>query len=162
MLRTIVYAAAAAVVLASAGCAIQPIEPGAARSEVVSRYGKPTNVVALPSGTRLQYSQQPLGRHVLMVDLDASGRVVSARDVMQPSEFARVVPGKWTRPDIEREFGPPAMVERVASWPGDVLTYRWSDINQDMLFSVYLDGNQVVERTGQTMEIRPEMPESPL
>lgn len=162
MFRIILCATAAAVLLITTGCAIEPVQPGASRSDVISRYGNPTGVVALPTGTRLQYSQQPMGQHALMVDLDASGRVASTREVLTPGEFARVVPGKWTRQDMEREFGPPAIVERVASWPGDLMTYRWRDVNQDMLFSAYLDGNQVVQRTGQTMEIRPEMPDGPL
>lgn len=110
-------------------------------------------MVLLAAGSRLQYSQQPSGQHVLMVDLDAGGRVVSTRQVMNMAAFDRVVPGSWTRQDIEREFGKPAMIDRVASWPGDVMTYRWLDINQGMFFYVYLDAAGVVQRTGQGMEI---------
>lgn len=135
------------------GCATQPLPAGASRDEVMARYGAPTAVVPLPSGTRLQYSQQPSGQHVLMIDLDAGGRVVSTRQVMNPAAFDRVVPGSWTRQDIEREFGKPAMIDRVASWPGDVMTYRWLDINQGMFFYVYLDAANIVQRTGQGMEI---------
>ena len=88
-----------------------------------------------------------------MVDLDANGRLVSAQQVMNPAAFKRVVVGSWTRQDVEREFGRPAMLDRVASWPGDVMTYRWLDVNQDMFFFVYLDAANVVQRTGQGMEI---------
>ena len=136
-----------------AGCATQPLPAGASRDEVVARYGSPTAVVPLTSGTRLQYSQQPAGQSVVMVDLDAGGRLVSAQQVMNPAAFNRVVVGSWTRGDVEREFGRPAMVDRVASWPGDVMTYRWLDATQDMFFFVYLDAANVVQRTGQGMEI---------
>jgi hypothetical protein len=107
--------------------------------------------VPLPVGERLQYSLQPMGQYATMVDLDSAGRVVSARQVLTPSEFARIVDGQWTRADVEREFGPPARVDRVYSWAGDVLTYRWND-GSDMFFFVYLDARQVVQRTQQAME----------
>ena len=157
MLKHICFRSAASFVTVSlamlAGCATQPLPAGATRDEVIARYGAPTAVVALAAGSRLQYSQQPSGQNVLMVDLDAGGRVVSARQVMNPAAFDRVVPGSWTRQDVERELGRPALVDRVASWPGDVMTYRWLDINQDMFFFVYLDAANVVQRTGQGMEI---------
>jgi len=48
----------------------------------------------------------------------------------------------------------------VASWPGDILTYRWRENNlQDMLFWVYLDTKGVVQRTGQGMEISVDRPD---
>ena len=86
-----------------------------------------------------------------MVDLDRAGRVVSARQVLTLAEFSRIVEGQWTRADVEREFGPPARVDGVASWRGDILTYRWND-GSDMFFFVYLDANQVVQRAHPGME----------
>ena len=152
MIRPKIIAIMAAVLLTTlAGCAVKPIE-GASREEVIARYGQPTRVVPLATGTRLQYSLQPAGQYATMVDLDASQRVVSARQVLNPAEFARVEPGKWTREDVEREFGRPAWVDRVASWPGDVMTYRWRDVSQPMFFYVYLDTANRVQRTGQGME----------
>ena len=124
---------------------------GTSRADVVARLGAPTRVVPLASGERLQYSLQPMGQYATMVDLDSAGRVVSARQVLKPSEFARIVDGQWTRADVEREFGPPARVDGVYSWGGDVLTYRWND-GSDMFFWVYLDSRQVVQRTQQGME----------
>ena len=142
----------AAVALAMAGCALTTVQPGMLRQDVIAHYGAPSRVVPLSSGTRLQYSTQPAGRSVVMVDLDAGGTVVAARQVMTPKEFSRVEPGKWTRQDVEREFGRPATVDRVASWAGDILTYRWLDSDQRMYFWVYLDGQGMVQRTGQGME----------
>ena len=135
-----------------AGCAFTSVQPGMSRQDVIAHYGAPSRVVPLSSGTRLQYSSQPAGRSVVMVDLDAAGTVVSARQVMTPKEFSRVEPGKWTRQDVELEFGRPATVDRVASWAGDIMTYRWLDSDQRMYFWVYLDGQGVVQRTGQGME----------
>jgi hypothetical protein len=145
--------AAAAAALLVAGCAFTPVKPGMSREEVVSHYGTPTRTVPLASGTRLQYSTQPTGQTALMVDLDAAGRVVNARQVLNLQDFSRIEVGKWTRTDVEREFGRPATVDRVGAWSGDVMTYRWLDLDVDKLFWVYLDAGNVVQRTGQGMEI---------
>lgn len=138
--------------LLATGCAFTPIKPGMAREEVLALRGTPSRVVQLDAGTRLQYSGQPLGQFATMIDLDAAGRVVSVREVLTPAEFSRVQPGKWTRADMEREFGRPAKIDRVASWSGDIMTYRWRDNDQPMFFWAYLDGNNVIQRTGQGME----------
>lgn len=153
MLSKIIYSlSAAAALLITSGCAFQSIQPGTSRAEVIRTYGRPTDAVPLATGTRLQYSLQPLGRTAFMVDLDAADRVVSTRQVLNPTDFARLVPGQWTRQDVEREFGRPAMVDRVASWPGDVMTYRWADVDQPMFFYVYLDAANRAQKTGTGME----------
>lgn len=130
-------------------CAAAPISVGASRSDVVQRYGEPSAVVAMDNGVRLQYSTQPFGRSALMVDLDAAGRVVDARQVMNLREFFKIGVGTWTRADVEREFGRPGSIDHVASWQGDILNYRWKDVETPMFFWVYLDGNNVVQRTAQ-------------
>jgi len=144
--------AAALAALLVAGCANIAVQPGMSREQVLASYGTPTRTVPLASGTRLQYSTQPAGQTAIMVDLDAAGKVVSARQVLNIQDFSRIEVGKWTRADVEREFGHPAKVDGVASWPGDIMTYRWRDGVQDMFFFVYLDAGNVVQRVGQGME----------
>jgi hypothetical protein len=132
------------------------IKPGMSREVVLDRLGQPTRVVALDHGAqRLQYSSQPSGSTAWMIDLDAAGLVTAARQVLNERDFNRIVPGTWTRADIEREFGPPARIEAVASWNGPVMTYRWKDAQgADMFFSVYLDAQDVVQRAHPGMEFR--------
>lgn len=126
------------------------VQPGTAREAVLARMGQPTRSVRLASGERLQYSLQPFGQYAWMVDLDPSGRVIRSRQVLNANDFDRIQPG-WTRDDVEREFGPPAMVDRVASWHGPIMTYRWND-GSDMFYFVYLDGQNVVRRAHPGME----------
>ena len=142
----------AATLLLVTGCAFTAVQPGMSRDDVLGRFGTPSRVVPLNAGTRFQYSTQPTGQSVVMVDMDAAGKVISARQVMTLTEFLKIEPIKWTRETVEREFGRPAMVDRVASWPGDIMNYRWLDADQAMFFWVYLDANGVVQRTGQGME----------
>ena len=142
----------AVAVLLMAGCAFTVAQPGMSQQEVIARNGTPSRVLPLGAGTRLQYSGQPSGQWAFMVDLDAAGKVVAARQVLDRNEFSKIEPGKWTREDMEREFGRPATVDRVASWPGDTMTYRWIDGDTNKYFWAYLDGRNVVQRTGQGME----------
>lgn len=146
-----------AVVLLS-GCAANPfhgydIQPGTSRQAVLERMGPPYRVVQLPSGERLQYSMQPYGQFAWMVDMDTTGKVVQARQVLTETNFNRIEPGKWTRDDVEREFGRPAWVDGVASWKGPILTYRWRHADRsDMFYWVYLDERNVVQRAHPGME----------
>ncbi|MCJ7799179.1 MAG: hypothetical protein MUP33_05380, partial [Polaromonas sp.] len=92
-----------------AGCAsFSALQLGTTREDVVARYGSPTRVLSLRTGTRLQYSTQPAGQTAVMVDLDAAGRVVAVRQVLDSREFSKIELGQWTREDVERAFGPPA------------------------------------------------------
>jgi hypothetical protein len=149
-----------AAALLAAGCVsafgVADIPPGTPRDQVLARAGQPTRVVPLPGGCgRLQYSLQPAGQYAWMVDLDASGKVVGARQVLTERDFNRIVPGEWNRADVEREFGPPARIDGVASWNGPVMTYRWRDVQgASMFYWVYLDPQGVVRRAHPGMEFR--------
>ena len=136
------------------GCSVVQVKPGTPRAEVLALYGQPSREVPIANGSRLQYSYQPSGQQAVMVDLDAAGRVVSSRQVLQSTEFARIGINQWSRADVEREFGRSATIDRVANWPGDIMTYHWQDASQDMYFYVYLDRANVVQRTGQGMDFR--------
>lgn len=153
-MRKIVWLAAAVL---AAGCASPfhgyDIQPGTPRDAVVARMGAPTRVFRTESGERLQYSLQPFGQYAWMVDLDGAGKVARARQVLTANEFNRIQPGTWTRADVEREFGRPAKVDRVSSWNGPIMTYRWKDRdNSDMFYFVYLDERGVVGRAHPGME----------
>lgn len=147
-----------AAALLVAACATNPfnadrVPVGASRQDVLARMGQPTRTVAIPGGERLQYSLQPYGQLAWMVDLDAAGKVTRVRQVLDTLDFNRIVPGRWTADDVEREFGPPALVEHVGSWNGPILTYRWRDIDRsDMFYWVYVDAAGVVQRAHPGME----------
>ena len=155
-MRPLLASIAAASMLAA--CAVGPLSAdrvpvGATRQDVLQRLGQPTRAVAIPGGERLQYSGQPFGQFDWNVDLDAAGRVTRVHQALNALDFNRIVPGQWTREDVEREFGPPAMVERVGNWNGPILTYRWRDRDRsDMFYWVYVDAGNVVQRAHQGME----------
>jgi hypothetical protein len=152
-MRKLLLVFIAALMAGCAGFGGYGVSAGTPRDAVIARMGSPTRVVPIPTGERLQYSLQPYGREAWMVDLDASGRVVQARQVLTDGNFNRIEAGKWTRDDIEREFGRPAWIDRVSSWNGPVMTYRWRDTaNSPMFYWVYLDERNVVQRAHPGME----------
>jgi len=154
-MRPLLYVrfATVAVVALLAGCAAPyGFAPGTSRDAVIQQAGSPTRVVRTPQGERLQYSLQPYGFEAWMVDLDATGRVIGTYQALNELNFNRIQPG-WTRDDVEREFGPPAQVDRVTSWQGPVWTYRWRDVaNSRMFYWVYLDNRGLVARAHPGME----------
>ena len=146
--------AALSLALCLGGCALMsPVQVGMSRAEVASRLGTPAAVVPIGSGSRLQYSGQPSGQYAWMVDLDAEQRVTQARQVLTEREFTRLDSGVWSRQDVEREFGRPAAIEHVASWPGEIMTYRWND-GVDRFYWVYLDDSNTVRRSHAGYEYR--------
>ncbi|RCW74439.1 hypothetical protein [Pseudorhodoferax soli] len=148
-------AAALLAALLTACGTVENLTPGMPRAEVLSRWGQPTRVVPVPGGERLQYSFQPTGQEAVMVDIDAAGRVVQARQVLNENDFARIaLDGSWTQADIGREFGPPAYVGAVGRWDGPVWTYRWRGGMVDQMFYVYFDPAGRVRRTEMGMDPR--------
>jgi hypothetical protein len=142
-----------------AGCASPwnavGLAPGTPREEVLARTGPPTRAFRLPDGLeRLQYSMQPFGRASFNADFDGQGRLVRSYQSLTEANLNRIQADVWTVADVEREFGPPGMVDRVYSWPGPVWTYYWRDFaaGSNMFYWVYLDAQGVVRRAHPGME----------
>ncbi len=140
--------AAAGLVLALAACASEPtrIAPGTSRADTLQQLGRPTAVYPLPGGgERLQYSRAPAGTEVNDVDLDAAGRVVSVRQVLDERWFAEDIQnGVWREADILRTYGRPLEIGRVASFDGGVWTWRYRVLNNRRLLYIYVDPQGVV------------------
>ncbi|WP_426305646.1 hypothetical protein ACN9MJ_24545 [Acidovorax facilis] len=127
------------------GCALPAREKaGALRAEVVARLGPPTAVFALPAGERLLYSELPAGFAAYNLDFDASGRLVRNEQVLTQARFENLPVGVWTAADVQRTFGAPLRVERVARFEGDIWTYRFRQNSDPRLAHVHLDPQGVV------------------
>ena len=127
------------------GCALPAREKaGALRAEVVARLGPPTASFPLPSGERLLYSELPAGFAAYNLDFDASGRLVRNEQVLTQARFENLPVGIWTTADVQRTFGAPLRVERVARFEGDIWTYRFRQNSDPRLAHVHLDRQGVV------------------
>ena len=142
-----------------AGCMVpQWQKPGMPQAEVEKGMGKPTVVVPLPNGgTRLVYSQQPAGQQVYHMDFDAEHKLVRVEQVLDTAHFFALKNGVDTKDDVYRMFGPPAKVEGVYSFKGDIWTYRFLDNGNPRRAHVHIDPQGVVQRlmfTDESMYLR--------
>lgn len=126
---------------------------GQDEQEVLAAWGKPTAQIVLPQGgVRWQYSGQPWGRYVWMVDMDVTGQVQQVYQALDNAYFNQIpVDGSWGAEDVLREFGPPAFIDHVASWKGDIWNYRWWHIKY-MFYYIYFDENGRVRRAEQGID----------
>jgi hypothetical protein len=132
-----------------AACASPAFEkPGASRADVVARVGAPTRTAPLEGGgERLLYSAQPAGRTVYHLDFDANARLVRVDQVLTLARLQAIPVNHWSVVDVQREFGPPAIVERVATFDGDVWTYRFlDDFNNPRFAHIHIDRSGVVRQ----------------
>jgi len=137
--------ALSALVVQLAGCALPAREtPGALRADVIARLGPPTATFSLPGGERLLYSELPAGFAAYNLDFDASGKLVRNEQVLTQTRFENIPVGAWTLADVQRTFGAPLRVERVARFDGDIWTYRFRQNSDPRLAHVHLDRQGVV------------------
>jgi len=150
-------AATLGLALVLSGCAFAPakLAPGTPRADIEQRLGAPTGVYPLIDGTRLQYSRQPAGPQVYNVDLDAQGRLRKVEQVLDIVWMQQnIAPDRWTRDDVLRHMGRPALVEHVWSFTGDVWTYRFLENNNPRQAHVHIDPQGVVRKLMFTDEPR--------
>jgi hypothetical protein len=133
------------------GCAqpYQQVEAGADPSAVVARLGPPKETYNLPNGgKRLMWPTQPMGTTTTVADVDASGKVVSVRQVLQESEFYRAEVNKWTRDDVLMNFGRPFETSYFKRMNREVWSYRYVENNiNHLIFNFYFDDQGVLRQT---------------
>ena len=133
---------------------------GTPAAQVAQALGTPHVRTALPEGAeRWLYSRQPAGQQVFHLTFDAQQRLQQVAQVLEPAHFLRLQPQRDTQETVYQYFGRPALVEGVASFKGDIWTYRISENNLDRLAHVFLSPEGVVQRVQFTDEPRSE-PES--
>ena len=121
------------VAAALAGCAGPwTVQPGQTQDEVQRLHGPPTGRYEMPGGTtRLEYATGPFGRHTWMFDLDASGRVVAANQVLDERSFLELSeriarsPGGMALPELLQTIGRPGERRRVGWTGGETWSWRY-------------------------------------
>ena len=132
-------------------------KPGSPQAEIERNLGRPTAIQALPEGgTRWLYSRQPSGQQVYHLDFDAQHRLLRVQQVLTEARFQALRNDVDTRATVLAQFGPPALVEQVALFTGDIWTYRILENNIARQAHVHLDPAGVVRRVMFTDEIRPD------
>lgn len=123
---------------------------GSDQGAVRSTFGEPTDAFKFPNGTsRWLYSEQPMGHAVYAADFDATGKLVSYRQMLTEAEIYRAQVGVWTKRDVLERFGKPR--EPIQYYPlmkREAWSYRmYQDGYQTAHFSCYFDDNGVLQQT---------------
>jgi hypothetical protein len=139
-----------ALAIALAGCHTAPISTGQQRDAVLQTKGQPTARYALPEGAeRLEYAAGPWGRTTWMIDVDATGRVRSSRQVLNEAAFAEFqarAPG-LSRTQLLLELGTPGARQAGGRAGGQVWSWRYPT-NDCLWFQVSLNDAAVVTSAG--------------
>lgn len=117
-----------AALMLAGGCAVAPPAPGTPRAALQGVWGAPNGEHALPDGGhRLEYASGPYGRTTWMVDVDAAGRVLQARQVLNEAEFQDVLSTPHLRrAEVLRRLGAPGEVQRFGGAWGTNTGLIWS------------------------------------
>ncbi|EEA01465.1 putative lipoprotein [Burkholderia sp. H160] len=149
VLRRAALTGVTALMLAACAQPWEQFQAGQDQSAIIARMGPPREVYDLPGGgRRLMWPTQPMGSTTVAADVDASGKIVSVRQVLQLNEFNRAEIGKWTRDDVLTNFGRPVQTQFFRLSQREVWSYRYTENNiNHMLFNFAFDTSGVLRET---------------
>lgn len=136
--------ALAAVVLVLGGCdqqRVAKLEEGVSTEADVKReFGEPKAVFNQADGGRtFEYPRQPEGQTNYFITINADGKMSALRQVLKPSEFAKIMPG-LDKAEVRKLLGRPAKTQRFDLKPDEEhWEWRWLDGQQTKLFNVTFD-----------------------
>lgn len=145
-MRSISHTAAAlglALAALLSGCdpqRISELEEGVAtEADVRARFGEPAAIYTEEGGARtFEYPRQPAGQVNYMITVGTDGKMSSLRQVLKPSNFAKIEPG-WDKAQVRRLLGRPAKTMRYELKNEEIWDWRFADGQEAKLFSVSFD-----------------------
>lgn len=140
-LLAIAIATATAALLSA--CAWAPPQPGSRVEALQAAWGSPTARYALPEGAQqLEYATGPYGRQTWMVQVDAGGRVLQARQVLTEAELMAAQAAAPLPADaLLRRLGTPGE-RRGARGGGQTWSWRY-DTNDCLYFQFSVDATGI-------------------
>ncbi|WP_048441612.1 hypothetical protein [Caenimonas sp. SL110] len=155
--RLCVLPVAVVLALALSACdpqRIEQLEEGVAtEADVRAQFGQPENIWDGPNGERVfEYNRQPSGHQNYMISIGPDGKMTALRQVLTPTNFARVTPG-MPMEDLRKLLGKPMKrtpyeLSREEAWD-----WRYMQPpTTPMIFTVWLDKDMRVVRTATTVE----------
>jgi hypothetical protein len=141
-----------AALLAVAGCdrkRVEKLEEGVStEADVRAQFGEPAAMYPEgASGVRtLEYPRQPEGQTTYMISIGPDGKMTALRQVLKPTEFAKVTPG-LDKAQVRRLLGRPAATKVFELKNEEQWDWRWLDGQAAKLFSVTFDPDGRVATT---------------
>ncbi len=135
---------------------IRELEEGfSTEADVRARFGEPENIWDAPGGGRtLEYNRQPSGHQNYMITIGPDGRMSALRQVLTPTNFAKVVPGMMME-EVRRMLGKPMRVTRFELKRESHYDWRYHDgpnAGDARIFTVVFDSDLRVLSTGSTAD----------
>lgn len=127
----------------------QNLPLGLSHVEVIHAMGPPTGHYDLADGkSRLEFARGPAAQETYMVDFDATGRMISWKQVLNLQHFSEIEPGT-TAQELLMRIGHPGSTITIARQQLVLWNYRYP--TNDCLwyqFSVGYDGRVISGSTG--------------
>lgn len=138
---------------------IAKLEEGVStEADVRAQFGPPENVWDEPGGARtFEYNRNPAGHQNYMITIGPDGKMAALRQVLTPSNFAKVQPG-MPMEQVRRMLGKPAKKQPLPLKQEEAWDWRWMEPpTTSMVFTVWFDRDWRVARTATARD--PEDPE---
>jgi hypothetical protein len=158
--RTMALVAVTAVALSA--CDLQKaakLEEGVSTEEDVRKqFGEPQSTFTNVDGSRtFEYTRQPQGQTNYFITIGSDGKMSSLRQVLKPSEFAKITAG-LNKDEARKILGRPAKSIRYDLKPNEEnWEWRWLDGTVAKLFIATFDNDGKVVKT-QTIDDPAAMP----
>jgi hypothetical protein len=123
-----------ALLAACAGPQVMKVGVGQTEAEMLAAMGTPSGRYPLPdSSQRVEYAKGPMGRVTFMFDVDSSGRIKSAEQVLTRQQFSKIRPN-MTKDEVQLILGRPGerqpeyMNKETWSWRYETYECLWAQM----------------------------------
>ena len=128
---------------------IEKLEEGlSTEADVRKQFGDPVTIIEKADGSKvMEYPRQPEGSTNYLITIGADGKMSSLRQLLTPSNFARVRPG-LSQNEVRALLGMPAKKQQFALKPDEeVWDWRFQDGQARKVFSVTFGSDKAVLRS---------------
>jgi hypothetical protein len=158
LLAAAAMTAALGSLLGMAGCEPQRAdllaEDVSTEDDVRKVFGEPRTVTVGADGSRtLEYPKQPEGYANYVMVIGANGKLASLRQLLNPDNFAKVVPG-MTRDEVRQLLGRHAREQRYDLKKETVVEWRFREGQDAKIFGVTFDETGKVKASAITADQR--------
>ena len=126
--------------------------PGTSREQdVIAKFGHPADEHHLPDGSReLDFPREPEGMENWRVTIGPDGTVRSVEQLIDESNFARILPG-LTREQVLQMLGRPSEEQSYKNLDENVVSWRYMEFgNRMMFFNAHFDRSGRLKYTSRT------------